>query len=232
MAKVNYTNIVVGDGRLFVCPAAASGGSFANFDADVTINGENSVTYAGSTQNGVSMAWTPTMVDIEVDQLGDAARVIVNKVQVTIKTTLAEATLTNLAMAWNYNYNLTLTSGSLGIGVTAGSASVAGTSGLVTTGAAAGFTQFNIGVPSTYAKERFVRINGVGAGTTSDTSIVYRTYRNTRCISYAASEFNLQRSDNQKYAVEFRVLPDTQYTGKEYGYIADSAVAPYTGFTI
>lgn len=228
MAKVNSSNIVVGDGRLFVAPGTGNTGgsanSYAGFDGDITVNGENSSFYVGATQNGVSLAWTPTMVDIEVDQLGDAARVIVNKVQVMIKTTLAEATLDNLAIAWNYNYSV----GSLST-VTV---SAATGSGEVSTLQGGTSGQLNIGIPSTYAKERFVRINGVAAGTTSDNNVVYRTYRNTRCIQYNASEFSMQRADNQKYAVEFRVLPDTQYTGKEYGYITDSTLAPYSGFTI
>jgi hypothetical protein len=223
MAKVNYSNIVVGDGRLFAAPGATQV-SYGTFDWDITTNGENSQFYVGSTQNGVAMGWTPTMVDIEVDQFGDAARVIVQKVQVVIKTTLAEAVLENLALAWNYAYQETLAPLNI---------SASTMSGLATAGIGANITQqLNLGIPSVYAKERFIRINGVAAGSTSENSLQYRTYRNTRAISYAASEFNMQRSDNQKYSVEFRILPDTQYTGKEYGYITDSALIPYTGFTI
>lgn len=54
----------------------------------------------GYTMEGVEITLEPDMVDIIVDQLGDAARLIEQSIKVMIKTTLAEATLANLAIAW------------------------------------------------------------------------------------------------------------------------------------
>jgi hypothetical protein len=54
----------------------------------------------GFTVDGVEVTLEPNMVDINVDQFGDAARLIEQSIKVMIKTTLAEATLANLAIAW------------------------------------------------------------------------------------------------------------------------------------
>ena len=76
---VTFTNIVVGQ-------------------AEFSLEGTN----VGATQEGVNIGWEPDMVDIEVDQFGDAARVVQSMTKVTVTTTLAEATLVNLAHAWGY----------------------------------------------------------------------------------------------------------------------------------
>lgn len=54
----------------------------------------------GYTIDGVEITLEPDIVDIVVDQLGDAAKLIEQSVKVMVKTTLAEATLANLAIAW------------------------------------------------------------------------------------------------------------------------------------
>jgi len=76
---VTFTNILVGEGT-------------------VSVDGAE----VGATQDGVEIAWEPDMVDIEIDQFGDAARVVQNMTKVSIRTTVAEATLANLAFAWNH----------------------------------------------------------------------------------------------------------------------------------
>lgn len=72
------------------------------------VSGENDVNGApatpladmGFTMDGVEVTLEPNIVDIVVDQLGDAAKLIEQSVKVMLKTTLAEATLANLAIAW------------------------------------------------------------------------------------------------------------------------------------
>jgi hypothetical protein len=56
----------------------------------------------GFTIDGVEITLEPDIVDINVDQLGDAAKLVLNHTKVMLKTTLAEATLANLALAWGY----------------------------------------------------------------------------------------------------------------------------------
>lgn len=205
MGKVTYTNIVVGEGKLFVGPSQTT------VDANVATAGDNSTYNVGSTQNGVSISWEPSMVDIEVDQFGDAARVIQSKQKVTLKTTLAESTLSNLAIAWGSPD---------GVGSTA--------PGLRTGYSVASGGTFNVGIQSTYPTERYIRVEGTAPNTTA--TAAYRTYRCNRAVQYSASEFNLQRADNVKFAVEFRILPDATKTGAEYGTINDSTTVPYSPY--
>lgn len=230
MGKVNFTNIVVGEGKMFCGPGSNAGVLLV--DTNITSNGDDSIYYVGSTQEGVAIGWEPDMVDIEVDQFGDAARVIQSKVKVTIKTTLAEATLQVLALAWGYSR-----------GASWGDKTVTGYStpggGLLQTGYIGGtFSHpeatgtgavIGLGIHSTYPEERYVRIEGTAPGS-SATTTVYRTYRNPRCVQYSSSEHSLQRSDNVKFSVEFRALPDGLFTGREYGFIKDSTFVPYSNY--
>lgn len=172
---ITFTNILVGEATLSI---GATEGSAAD---------------VGATQDGASIAWEPDMVDIEVDQFGDAARVVQSKVRVTLKTNLAEATLENLRIAWGY-----------------------ASSNIVT----ASEKTFSFGLHSVYPEEHFIQLVGNAPGSTATTTYT-RTYKCRRCIQYAASEHMLKRAENTAFPVEFRLLPDPQYTGAEYGLIID-----------
>ena len=82
-------NILVGVGTLEVSGQLDADGDPATPLADI-----------GYTVDGVEITLEPDIVDIIVDQLGDAAKLIEQSVKVMLKTTLAEATLANLAIAW------------------------------------------------------------------------------------------------------------------------------------
>lgn len=168
---VTFTNILVGE-------------------AVVKVDG----TDVGGTQDGASISWEPDMVDIEIDQFGDAARVVTAKIKVHVKTKLAEGTLDNLAMVWNYP------------------------SSKVTTGG--GFKTFNVGLQTVYPTEHTLVLTGNGPGTTASVT-KGRTYTCGRVISYSSSEHTMKRADNVSFPVDFRILPDPTQTGKEYGTIVD-----------
>lgn len=82
-------NILVGVGTLELSGELNANGVPATPLADM-----------GYTIDGVEITLEPDMVDIIVDQLGDAARLIEQSIKVMVKTTLAEGTLANLAIAW------------------------------------------------------------------------------------------------------------------------------------
>ncbi len=173
---ITFTDIIVGAGELFI---GANSGSAVN---------------VGATQDGVEIAWEPDMVDIEVDQFGDAARIVVNKVKVSVKTKLAEGTLVNLKYSWNY------------------------ADAKLTTGV--GTETLAIGIQPVYPEERYIRILGNAPGTTA--SVTYdRTYTCRRCIQYSSSSHMLKRAENTAFPVDFRILPDSSQTGAEYGTIVD-----------
>lgn len=172
---ITFTNIVVGEGVLSIGAT------------------EGTATDVGATQEGVAISWEPDMVDIEVDQFGDAARVVKSKIKVMVKTKLAEATLENLSIAWNYDPD-----------------------DIVTTSV----KTMNIPLADVYPFERFLMVVGNAPGTTASTTY-NRTYRCNRAVQYSASEHSLQRADNSAFPVEFRILPDPTQTGAEYGSIED-----------
>jgi hypothetical protein len=181
---VNFSNIITGEGVISIAPFG--GTTFVDL---------------GATQDGAEIAWEPDMVDIEIDQFGDAARVIVSKIKVSVKTKLAEATLLNLAYAWN----------------------------LDTTTAAAdylpnsptGFNTLQMGLQPVYPVERAIKITGNAPGTSGLTTKT-RTYTCNRVVQYDSSAHTLKRAENISFPVHFRLLPDTSATGKEYGTIIDA----------
>ena len=62
---VNVSNIIVGEATLKL-------GTNANA---TTIAAMNAFDDIGATSNGLEISWEPDMVDIEIDQFGDAAKV-------------------------------------------------------------------------------------------------------------------------------------------------------------
>ena len=63
---VNVSNIIVGEATIKL-------GTNANA---TTIAAMNNFADIGATQNGLEISWEPDMVDIEIDQFGDAAKII------------------------------------------------------------------------------------------------------------------------------------------------------------
>ncbi len=176
---VTFTNILVGE-------------------ATLSVDGVD----VGATQDGVEISWEPNMVDIEIDQYGDAARVVQSMAKVYVRTTLAEGTLRNLALSWGYKTS----------GATSTQPGVQNVSG--------GTQTFNFGTHGVYPEEHVITFTGNAPGSTA-TVTKTRTYTNYRAIQYTTSAHSLQRADNVKLPCEFRILPDATLTGREYGTIVD-----------
>jgi hypothetical protein len=187
---VTFANIIVGEGTLAV---GSNKGGTTYYDV-------------GATQEGVMISWEPDMVDIEVDQFGDAARVIQSKVKVMVKTKMAETTFNNLALAWGYG------------GISDwGDDVISGANDGVTSS-----TNLNLGIHDALPEERRIQVKGPAPGT-SVTSRKVRTYTCNRAISVGSVEVAYKRNENASLPVEFRILPDPTQTGKEYGTISDGA---------
>jgi len=175
---ITFTNIIVGEGTISI-------GATEGAAADI-----------GATQDGAEIAWEPDMVDIEVDQFGDAARVVTNKIKVSVKTKLAEGTLENLAYSWNYDESAAISA----------------------SGADAQYLM--MAIQPVYPVEKFIKIVGNAPGTYAGYTLL-RTYKCWRCIQYSASSHMLKRAENTAFPVDFRILPDPSQTGYEYGQIID-----------
>lgn len=188
---VNVSNIVVGEATLKL-------GDSANATSISAMDGFSDL---GATQNGVEISWEPDMVDIEIDQYGDAARIVQSKVKVMVKTTLAEATLNNLALAWNYDQN------------TGGSAIINNNDGSNT-------QTFKFGAQTVFPYEKALVISGTAPNSAAG-AVKTRKFYTKRAISMEASNVTMKRAEASVFAVGFRILPKTEDSGYEYGKIID-----------
>jgi hypothetical protein len=167
----------------------------------MNLNDFDSLTDVGATTGGVEISWEPDMVDIEIDQYGDAAKVIQSKVKVMVKTTLAEGTLNNLATAWSYD------------NVTGGADILANNDGAST-------KSFLFGSQSVYPFEYALQITGNAPGSTASVTKT-RKFNTKRAVSFASSMISMKRSEATVFEISFRVLPVTEDAGYEYGKIID-----------
>ena len=196
MADTTAANIVVGEA---VVRVGASNLTMTGTDFDA-------LRHVGYTQGGVEISWQPDMVDIEVDQFGDAAKVIQSKVKVMVKTTMAEGTLENLAIAWSYNSTASETDG-LDKDI------VSNIDGTAT-------QTFKFGGQSVYPFEKAIQIEGNAPGSSASVT-KSRKFRTKRAISMESSTISMKRAEATVYAVSFRILPASDDTGYEYGKIID-----------
>jgi hypothetical protein len=188
---VTVSNILVGEA------AVKTGVS----NTTMNLNDFDSLTDVGATTGGVEISWEPDMVDIEIDQYGDAAKVIQSKVKVMVKTTLAEGTLNNLATAWSYD------------NVTGGADILANNDGAST-------KSFLFGSQSVYPFEYALQITGNAPGSTASVTKT-RKFNTKRAVSFASSMISMKRSEATVFEISFRVLPVTEDAGYEYGKIID-----------
>ena len=189
---VNVSNIIVGEATLKL-------GTNANA---TTIAAMNAFDDIGATSNGLEISWEPDMVDIEIDQFGDAAKVIQSKVKVMVKTTLAEGTLKNLATAWNYD------------NTDPGSDILANNDGANT-------KTFMFGTQGVIPFEKGLVVTGTAPGSTAGATRT-RTFYAKRAISMESSTISMKRAEATMFAVGFRILPTIADSGYEYGKIVDA----------
>ena len=188
---VNVSNIIVGEATIKL-------GTNANA---TNIAAMNNFADIGATQNGLEISWEPDMVDIEIDQFGDAAKVIQSKVKVMVKTTLAEGTLNNLATAWNYD------------DVTGGDSVKANNDGANT-------KTFLFGAQGVIPYEKALLVTGTAPGSTAG-DLLTRKFYTKRAISMESSTIAMKRAEATMFTVGFRILPTVADVGYEYGKIID-----------
>jgi hypothetical protein len=113
-------NIIVGAARVYLGPSTSDVASLAASKPAFTAGTRYSATMAGAdgststgvgtvvtnwreigyTQDGLEVATDPSWGEIEVDQLLDSAKIFKDGMSLSISTTMAEATLENLLVAW------------------------------------------------------------------------------------------------------------------------------------
>jgi len=222
----NVKNIIVGSASLFVTrlgittkdiPTAPATGSYA------TALGSTDWRDMGYTTEGLELSYEPDYGEVAVDQLLDAARLFKQGLKVTLKTTLAEATLENMQVAFGQEDSAVVYSGS-----------VASTYSTLTVDSANSKTTLNMtgGALGTAPVERTLIAIGnapaqFGTATTAytpgTTTKKERVYLARRVVSMDTVSHGLKRGDATVFPVTFRCLPDDTdaYDGSEYGKIID-----------
>jgi hypothetical protein len=102
-------NIIVGAAALFTYDGSLSGqigdvsGDLPGFEAGLsykdTLAEEANYTNVGYTSNGIELTFQPDFGEVQVDQVLDVARLFKQGMQVSLKTSFAEATLENLLVS-------------------------------------------------------------------------------------------------------------------------------------
>lgn len=203
-------NIIIGAAALYISakdstdgawnggpalPAATSGQSFTTaLDASADFR------HTGFTTEGLEVSYEPDYGDVEVDQLLDSAKLFKQSMRVTINTTLAEAALENLLVAWGQqSATLTSTSSTTELGIAAGA----------------------------LGDEPVERaLVAVGPGPKSAAGVKReRVYHARRVLSVESSAHSVRRNEATVFPVAFRLLPDPNFAGSEYGVIRDRNLA-------
>ena len=236
-------NIIVGAAALFVTKDASS---LTSTNVPNFIDGESyketlalrettNFRNVGYTNNGLEIAFAPDFGEVMVDQLLDTAKIFKQGMKVTLKTTLAEATLENLLLAIAGKrsdfgvLNLgtqTETTRLLTLGAAQTAASGSASSVTLTTGGTEVNTFLNItsGDLGDYPIERGIIAVGPGlgnlAGTTPDTTSnqAERVYVAYRAVSIDSVTVSAKRDAATSFEVSFRLLPDNNGA---YGKIVD-----------
>jgi hypothetical protein len=235
-------NIIVGAAALFVTLDTNQGLTRETIPA--FIDGESyketlSLRYTdvfrnvGYTNNGVEISFAPDFGEVMVDQLLDTAKLFKQGMKVTLKTTLAEATLENLLLAIAGKKSdfgvlnlgtLTETNKLQTLGPVAGATALT-TAGVLTNGTdGSRFLDITSGDLGDYPIERGIVAVGPGTGNLSGTTPddydnqAERVYIAYRAISIDSVTVSAKRDSATSFEVSFRLLPDNNGA---YGRIVD-----------
>ena len=182
-------------------PAFAPGASYAT-----TLNSVNQTAglfgyrNVGFTNNGLQITYNPTFDSVTVDQLLDTAKLFKSAMEVMIATEMSEGTLENIVTVFGQSSS-TLSA-------------VTGTS--TTTKQELGLAAGSLGAAPT---ER--QLIAVGQAPTAGSTSSERVYYARRVLSVQQSQHSLARTTATTFPVTFRLLPDANYAGSEYGKIID-----------
>ena len=182
-------------------PAFSPGASYAttlnNVNQTAGLFGYRNV---GFTNNGLQITYNPTFDSVTVDQLLDTAKLFKSAMEVMIATEMSEGTLENIVTVFGQN------AASLG--------AVTGTS--TTTKQELGLAAGSLGAAPT---ER--QLIAIGQAPTAGSTASERVYYARRVLSVQQSQHSLARTTATTFPVTFRLLPDANYSGSEYGKIID-----------
>jgi hypothetical protein len=154
----------------------------------------------GFTNNGLQITYNPTYDSVTVDQLLDTAKLFKSAMEVMIASEMSEGTLENIVAVFGQSAS------------SIDSNDLTGTAKVDTLNLEAG----SLGAAPT---ER--QLIAVGLAPTASSTASERIYYARRVLSVQQSQFSLARTTPTTFPVTFRLLPDANYSGSEYGKIID-----------
>ena len=182
-------------------PAFSQGASYAD-----TLNGVTQTAglfgyrNVGFTNNGLQITYNPTFDSVTVDQLLDTAKLFKSAMEVMIATEMSEGTLENIVTVFGQSAS--------SLGAVTGSST--------TTKQVLGLAAGSLGQAPT---ER--QLIAIGQAPTATSTASERVYYARRVLSVQQSQHSLARTTATTFPVTFRLLPDANYSGSEYGKIID-----------
>ncbi len=180
-------------------PAFASTASYRTTLDAAQSTTNNAFRNVGFTNNGLQITYNPTYDSVTVDQLLDTAKLFKSAMEVMIATEMSEGTLENIAAVFGQGASTLSTTGT----------------GL-TKKDVLGLEAGSLGAAPT---ER--QLIAVGLAPTASSTASERVYYARRVLSVQQSQFSLARTTPTTFPVTFRLLPDANYAGSEYGKIID-----------
>lgn len=155
----------------------------------------------GYTSNGIEITFQPNFGEVQVDQILDVAKLYKQGMQVTLKTSFAEATLENLLFS-----------------IAGKGSNLSGTKS-TSAGRALNLASGDIGECPV---ERALLAVGPGTGDCADSSSVERVYVAYRALSIDNVVVSAKRDAATMFDVTFRLLPED--TSGSYGKIIDRTI--------
>lgn len=197
-------NIIVGAARIYLGPSVSATASLGASKPAFTAGTRYSTTMAGAdgstpgglptavtswkelgyTQDGLEVATDPSWGEVEVDQLLDSAKIFKDGMSLSISTTMVEATLENLLIAW-------------GQGASTVSSVGAFENELAIEGGSLGEAPLERGLVAIGNAPEQAAANSYGE----------RVYQAFRVLSVEATSFTNSRSEATTIPVTFRALP-------------------------
>lgn len=231
-------NIIIGAAAVFTSVVSSLEAGWDSVALPARVDGtpfartlQNGAAYrnVGLTSDGVEVTYSPDYGEVEVDQLLDAAKMFKQKMTMTVKTSLTEATLENMVLVWAQSAASHRRADAVGTAPDQtgeeqtlnedfnGDVLPAGEEEL-------GFEAGALGIEPVERQLVFV---GNSPRTFTDNKKRERIYQLRRSLSVEASTHSLKRNEATGLPVSFRVLP-TDVSGAEYGTIRDRVITQYS----
>jgi hypothetical protein len=177
----------------------------------------------GFTNNGLQITYNPTYDSVTVDQLLDTAKLFKSAMEVMIATEMSEGTLANVLLVFGQGASTLTKDGAASTDAYPTKGATSADDKTLTLGLEAGALGvqpterqlFAVGQAPTLAKSASSEV----AASTE------RVYYARRVLSVQQSQFSLARNTPTTFPVTFRLLPDANYAGSEYGKIIDRVLA-------